>query len=132
MAAEPTPIDPPADPAPADLEAPGRALWASVADEYELAEHERSLLHEASRVADRLAALDAVVRAEGVTVTSPQGVKAHPALVESRQQEVTLTRLIASLRLPSDEGERPQRRGGARGAYAARRAYGTLSTGDHR
>jgi hypothetical protein len=74
--------------------------------------------HERAAEGDRLDDLDAVVRAEGVTVQTPQGVKAHPALVESRQQQITLTRLVASLRLPDEEDNTPQRRGGARGSYA--------------
>jgi len=113
--------------APTDLGDRGRALWHSLADDFDLAQHERDLLHEAARVADRLDSLDAVVRAEGVTVTSPQGVKAHPALVEARQQEVVLSRLIASLRIPDEDGNAPQRRGGARSPYLARRTYGSKS-----
>lgn len=85
-------------------------------------------MHEACRVKDRLDALDEVIRREGVTVTSPQGVK-HPALVESRQAQIVLTRLIASLRLPDANDARAQRRGAGRGAYAARRMYGAHSLG---
>jgi hypothetical protein len=115
-------------PAPGDLGPRGLTLWASIADEFDLPQHERDLLHEAGRVADRLDALDAVVRAEGVTVQTPQGVKTHPALAEARQQEVILTRLVASLRIPDEEDKRPQRRGSSRGAYSARRSYGSRST----
>ena len=51
---------------------------------------------------------------------------AHPALTESRQQSITLTRLIASLRLPSDEDDvRPQRRG-SRGLRAEHEGGGYL------
>lgn len=114
---------------PQDLGPRGGALWASIAGEFDLAQHEQDLLHEAARVADRLDALDAVVRREGVTVQSPQGVKAHPALVEARAQEVVLTRLLASLRIPDDEGNVPQRRGGARTPYTTRRLYGSKSIG---
>ncbi len=59
-------------------------------------------------------------------VTNAKGEMApHPAIVEARQQSIVLTRLLASMRLPvgdEDDLTRPQRRGGARGAYAARRA----------
>lgn len=103
---------------PDGLSAPGRALWEALAGSYELAAHELRLLHEACRCADRLDALAEVVAADGPTlVTSKGDVIAHPALVESRQQQVVFSRLLASLRLP-DEGEvRPQRRGAARGSY---------------
>ena len=110
--------------APADLGSAGRALWDEVAGTFDLETHEAALLLEACRVKDRLDALDTVVRAEGVTIESPQGVKAHPAIVEARQQQLVLSRLIASLRLPDENDSRPQRRGGGRGAYLARRPYG--------
>jgi len=43
-------------------------------------------------------------------------------LTESRQQSLTLARLLASLRLPSGEEEgRPQHRGAVRGTYGPRR-----------
>ena len=113
--------------APSDLGTRGLTLWRSIADEFDLPQHEAELLHEAARVADRLDSLDAIIRADGVTVQSPQGVKAHPALTEARAQEVILTRLVASLRIPDEGDARPQRRGGSRGAYAARRAYGSKS-----
>lgn len=109
----PTPPAPPTD-----LRDAGRDLWTSLAGAMSFEAHESALLIEACRVRDRLDSLDAVVRAEGVTVTSPQGVKAHPALVEARAQEVVLTRLLASLRIPdADDVDRPQRRGSARGTY---------------
>lgn len=99
----------------------GAALWDELTDLVEFDVHELALLTEACRVRDRLDDLDAVIRDEGVTLVSPQGVKAHPALVESRAQEVVFTRLLASLRIP-DEGAtlRPQRRGSARGSYGRR------------
>jgi hypothetical protein len=106
---------------PDDLGPRGLALWRSIADEFDLPQHEAQLLHEAARVADRLDALHEVVKAQGVTIQSPHGVKAHPALTEARQQELVLTRLVASLRIPDEDDRRPQRRG------ASRRPYGSLS-----
>lgn len=116
-------------PAPEELGESGRRLWDDFVSKFDFEEHELALLIEAARVKDRLDALDKIIRAEGMTIQSPHGPKAHPALVEARQQEIVLTRIVASLRLPDEEDERPQRRGGARGAYAARRAYGSLSVG---
>lgn len=106
----------------------GKRLWDSVLSEYELEEHERALLVEAVRTLDLLADLEALVRAEGAVIDSPQGRKAHPAAVEARQQRITLARLLAALRLPSGDesdrkaGARPQRRTGARGTYGIRGA----------
>lgn len=109
---------------PSGLKAGGRKLWRSVTDDYELGEHELSILLEASRTVDALDALEKIVRDEGVTNVSPQGVRAHPALVEARQQRVTLAKLVASLRIPLDDaaedGRLPQRRSGVRALSAVR------------
>jgi hypothetical protein len=97
-----------------------------VVDPFELDEHERIQLLEACRIADRLDALRVLVDREGVVIASPQGAKAHPALVEARQQGIALARILAALRLPSGEeggqkaSARPQRRVGARGVYGIR------------
>jgi hypothetical protein len=110
------------DPAPpAELGPAGLALWHELADSFDFEPHNLPILGEACRIRDRLDELDTVVRADGVTVQTPQGIKAHPALVESRQQQITMTRLVASLRLPDEDGTMPQRRGGARGSYARNR-----------
>ncbi len=112
--------------APAGTRAPGRRLWSSVVDVFDLEEHELALLVEAVRTVDLLDLLDARVRAEGPIVSSPQGDKAHPAAVEARQQRIALARLLAALRLPAgEEGDeqasaRPQRRSGVRGVYGLR------------
>lgn len=110
------------DRTPAGLKAAGRRLWASVTDVYDLEEHEAALLLEACRTKDLLNDLDATIRREGLLVQTEQGPKVHPAVIESRQQKTSFNQLIASLRLPSDEGTRPQRRGAARRAYGIRGA----------
>jgi len=111
----------------------GRRLWDSVVSrdglDLELDEHEQVLLVEACRTVDLIDQLDAAVRRDGPLVESPQGVKAHPAAVEVRQQRIALARLMGVLRLPAGEQDavkkpsqgpsgRPQRRVGARGVYA--------------
>jgi hypothetical protein len=110
------------NPIPAGLNTAGRQLWKSVTDEYELDRHELLLLREACRTADRLDRLADEAIGAPVTVENHRGDQvAHPAMVESRQQAITLTRLLASLRLPSGEEDgRPQRRGAARGSYGIR------------
>lgn len=104
--------------APRGLKAGGKRLWRAVTDEFELAEHELSVLLQASRTVDALDELERIVIAEGVTHDSPQGVRAHPALVEARQQRITLAKLVASLRIPLDDdqqaGRLPQQRVGIR------------------
>jgi hypothetical protein len=109
---------------PAGLKAGGRKLWRSVTEDFELGEHELSILLEASRTVDALDALETIIRDEGVTNVSPQGVRAHPALVEARQQRVTLAKLVASLRIPLEDdesaGRAPQQRVGVRQISAVR------------
>jgi hypothetical protein len=68
-----------------------------------LDEHELGLLREACRTADSLDALQAVVNRDGVLDVTPQGRRAHPALVELRQQRICYARLVAQLGLPSGD-----------------------------
>ena len=64
------------------------------------------LLEECCRTLDDLDALRKAVDAEGVTVEgSARQPRAHPALVELRQQRVALGRLLSQLALPDDTGE---------------------------
>jgi hypothetical protein len=110
---------------PAGTGTAGRRLWRAILGEYEFEEHELLQLREIVRTVDLLDELQRRVKKDGPVVESPQGSKAHPALVEMRQQRVALARLMAALRLPAGEQEgdrRPQRRTGVRGIYRAGRA----------
>lgn len=101
----------------------GRNLWKSVVDEYELDVHESLLLLQACRTADRLDAMATELTTASLTLTNFRGdAVAHPLLTESRQQSLTLSRLLASLRLPSGDEARPQRRGASRASYGIRGA----------
>ena len=107
--------------------AAGRRLWVSVVSDYEMDEHELAVLVEATRTVDLLDELNAAVRSEGAIVESPQGRKAHPAVVEARQQRVVLARLLAAMRMPVGEAGDLQaharaRRRGPRGVYGIRGA----------
>jgi hypothetical protein len=108
--------------APSSAGAAGRALFKSINDAFDLEAHEHAVLGQLVRVADRISALDALVDAEGVMA----GDRAHPALVESRLQRVTLARLLTALRLPDVQDVRPQRRG-IRGVYTLDDARGASS-----
>lgn len=110
---------------PTGTAAAGVKLWQAVLEEYELEEHELLLLREMVRTVDALDALAARVATDGVLLDSSQGERAHPALVEARQQRIALARLQAALRLPAGEEDsgdqrRPQRRMGVRGVYSVR------------
>ncbi|TQM62944.1 hypothetical protein FBY41_2989 [Humibacillus xanthopallidus] len=99
----------------------GRRLWRSVLSDYELAEHELQLLARACRVADTCSSLQATVDTDGPLTTSRLGEqRAHPALVELRQQSALLARLIVALRVPIGEQEmdtQRTRRRATRGVY---------------
>jgi hypothetical protein len=98
----------------------GRRLWKSIMDDYDLSGAELEILRQAVRVADVLDDLAAIVAAEGV-IENGTG-RAHPAVVEQRQESIALARLLASLRLPdSAESARTQHRG-PRGVYELRGA----------
>lgn len=85
--------------------------------------HEQLLLLQACRCAD---GFDVEAAAGSVTVTNLKGDKvSNPAMVESRQQAIVLSRLIASRRMPAGEPEtRPQRRGASRAPYPAAATVG--------
>lgn len=104
---------------PAGLRTSGRALWKAVVGDFELETHELNLLLQAARTADSLDSLQAVLDAEGYMSESSQGPRVHPALVELRQQRITLARLLAALNVPSgDEDAQPAR--APRGVYGIR------------
>ena len=105
---------------PAGLQESGQSLWRAVMIDFELAEHETTVLREACRTADSLDALEALLTAEGLMSTSSQGPRVHPALVELRQQRITFARLLTALRLPDDDQTRAPSRAGTRGTYGPR------------
>jgi hypothetical protein len=104
--------------APKELRTSGREVWLAVVEHLDLDRHETQLLLEACRTADRLDTLAADIAERGTVL--PDG-RLHPALKETREQQIVLTRLVASLRLPEDlkrpDARRPQRRGSSRGVY---------------
>jgi hypothetical protein len=106
---------------PAGLKRSGRALWRAVVSDYELTEHEASLLREAARTVDLLDRLEAELSGgELMTVTS-QGPRVNPCAAELRQQRIAFARLLAALRVPQGEQDGlGQQRVGARGAYTLR------------
>jgi len=94
--------------APKGSKAAGRRLWASVLDGFELDEHELTLLRQAVRVADTCDQLQMLVDTEGHVVGVGDRARAHPAVVELRQQRIVLARLIVALRVPLGEDEQPK------------------------
>ena len=63
------------------------------------------ILTEAARVVDRLNGLAAALDTDGVLLATADGsVRPHPALVEARQQQQVLTKLLAQIRVSSTTG----------------------------
>ncbi len=95
---------------PNGLDAGGRRLWRGVTADHDLVEWQLVLLLEACRARDRLDRLAPVASAGD-----------FKAMREERLTALSMSRLLAALRLPDrSTGRRPQRRGGARGSYAPR------------
>lgn len=98
---------------PADLGARGKTLWKRLLALHPLMpEPDRDTAVQACRTADLLDRLDVIVRTSEPMVEDDRGgLKTHPAVVEQRQQSLTLSRLLAALRLPDEKtGDKPQRR----------------------
>lgn len=92
--------------APPDLSTRGRKFWRATVRDYELTTGERELLHEACRAMDQIDALAAAVARDGHTIAGSQGQTVlHPAIGEARQQQITLSRLLAALELPTEDDE---------------------------
>lgn len=105
---------------PSGLNGPGKKLWASIADDFELSDHELALLEEACFMRDSIASLRKIVKDDGMMIGSSQGSRRHPAIAESRQQQLALARLLATLQVPGlDEDDLPSS-SGVRGLYANR------------
>lgn len=99
----------------------GRKVWRALTAEFELEPWELAVLVQCVRTVDVCELLESVVAAEGPLLTGKDGVlRAHPGLVELRQERLALGRLLASLQIPADEEGRLQRRSGFRGPYGVR------------
>lgn len=101
---------------PEDLGTGGRDLWTSCLKRddalAESANPIRRVLLEACRLTDQIDALQRVVSADGVVISTEFGDKVHPALVELGKQRSLLARLLVALRMPDEAtGQKPQRRG---------------------
>jgi len=105
-------------PSPAGLDVSEKRLWRSITGEFQLNDAEKSLLLQCCHTADELAALKAIVFAEGLMTESSQGVRVHPAQQELRQLRAVYQRLIAdrgagaSICLGQEKPSNPRSSGG--------------------
>lgn len=126
---------------PPGLGTKGTRLWRELHKDHTFDPAETVLVEEACRISDRLDRLNSLLVGEEdawlklrAMESGEVVVRIDDALSEARQQANVLKQLVAALRLPDAKtGQRPQQRGGARGAYAAsgavaKRAPGKLGT----
>lgn len=119
---------PPGEP----LGAAGALLWQAVAEDYDLDPLERTNLAAAARQLDVVAALEALVAGEGMTVpTAAGGARLHPALAEARQARVALSKLLGAIALPAGDGKKLTA-AGERAQHAARSRWGDAPRGRDR
>lgn len=113
---------------PPGLRSGGKKLWKSIEDDYDLDASQLVQLEEACRAKDRLDKLDLILSADIDTwatltldVNSDGQVyelRMTQALSQANSTAMLMKQLLAAMRLPDlNSGTRPQRRGGARGAY---------------
>jgi hypothetical protein len=89
---------------PSGLAAKGRAVWRNITRRYDLRPDELLVLARICRAVDRIATLDAIAAASEPIITGSHGGKViHPAVVELRQQELVLARLVRVLALPDSD-----------------------------
>ena len=102
---------------PTGLNRSGRKLWDGVVEHFEMSPHELVQLEEACRVRDQVFALRDAVARDGLMIGSSQGDRLHPAVVEVRQQQLALARLLATLGVPGLEEDNLPASRGVRGVY---------------
>ena len=119
---------------PEGLGAGGTTLWDSIAGAHALDAMQVVQLTEACRMKDRLAPLDRLLRGDVSAWAEivdrdgfPSTLVINGALDKANTTANTMKQLLASLRLPDAAGNRPQQRGGARGAYGAQTPGGKES-----
>lgn len=103
---------PPSPPSTLPARGPGRELWKAVTSAYVVGPGEVQLLEAACIAWEAHQAAAAVVAAEGVVVTSPQGVKAHPAIGVMDRCGTALGRHLRQLGVSLPEEDQQKLKGG--------------------
>jgi len=108
--------------APSALGHAGKRLWRVVVASYDLGPGEPALLEAACYAWQRHLEAQAILDAEGVVVTSPQGTKVNPAVAVADRCAQLCAKLLRQLRieLPPEAVEKA-RGGGGRPATARKR-----------
>lgn len=99
--------------APSGLKAAGRAVWNTIIDDlerrdggWELDPRERLTLEAAARQGDMNRALEELLDEQGLMVTGSMGQpRLNAAATELRQGRIALSKLLAELALPGNDGQ---------------------------
>ena len=76
-------------------------------DDLEPDARDRSLLDTAARLADRMAALDVMIEADGERSIAANGiVRLHPGIAEFRQHSIALSKVLVAVALVESNGVR--------------------------
>lgn len=96
------------DAPPTGLGPAGASLWRRLVDAFDLVEHELAVLETACHQADDVAALEALIEEQGMSVPGSAGQpRLNPAVAEVRQGRLALGKLLGQLALPGED-DRPQ------------------------
>lgn len=118
----------PAPAMPEGLGPAGTALWQSLTAAYTFEAREAALLVAAARQCDDVAALEALITADGPTVTGSRGQqRLSGAFTEVRQGRLALARLLGELALPADDVEVGVGPASAKASHAARTRWGRVA-----
>lgn len=92
-------------PAPAGLGERGTAFWRGVTAVYELGIDEIELLTEICRALDMCNEIQAAIERDGYTVEGSEGQpRVHPGISQLNSTRTLLSRLMAQLSLPDEDG----------------------------
>lgn len=83
----------------------GESFVSHILDDYELSSHAEELLKQAGRIIDTIDELEEALEGEPRMISTSQGMRVHPLIVEARAQRAALLRLLSSLDLPLDDDE---------------------------
>src|SRR4051812_37082761 len=90
---------------PGGLAARGRRFWRFVTGNFELDRPEIELLVEVCRLLDTTDALAAAIRRDGHMIAGASGQpRVNGAITELRNAQLALSRLLAALALPAEDG----------------------------
>ena len=112
--------------APAGLRAAGKAQWSAIVDKYDLRPDELTVLEDACRTTDMLAALAEAWEADGSPMTTKGSMGQlviHPLIAEMDKHRKSRAGFLRQLKLPDADGEpgANQQRGAAQSRWRAAR-----------